>query len=658
MITQCSDYECWNRTLAEYCLLSEDNDNQAYLTVSPNILAAAWNQIHTEVMEAREAEKSFVCAVSEMYRRDVKRFGLSWLSRFGQDGLPRSIAFLGLSVLATLKMEEDDEHAAHNYYSRLEGVLGLEGDDFNRNSNREEFKALWHQLGQWLKEERQLSMAFPTRQEGPYHIPLLPLSQAPFRRVDLEKLPSFFSSFQYQANGITSRTKLRDDLITWGRSNHLTTQGLDALQDDRCNSVLAQVEQELGAWDGTIEVAGARWAQIELQLNFPGRKPRVYLLPHRPCGFPERFEASERGFEAGDDGWYEPVELLRDEGRLLRANIDWLMTYAGRQLALHRNEAAVIAFAESSFLSGYLSRLHLPLQINCAVLCRVDLTSKVKGYLYQITEQDHQPEPLLEGWNLFRNVRPVRQLMHIEEVLKPIDVQTEMQILTVGGLRLGRREWLAGVPPRILIAGKRQLHERAAINGTMIEISEEGALIEDGLFHQPGRYEITIGRANAVNIDIIEPKLAPEFREAEGGKWFCAISASNLVVLPPGNWTLLGTATNEVRHCNHHSFNGIITNTPFRAVWAINRQPGASVKIICLTVPPPPPQTSTFSAQPSNLLSGAHWATTILSATSLRPRFACLTEFAAIDLRQAWQAYLAAAVNQQRQMRQQQRRRR
>jgi hypothetical protein len=642
MTMQRSDYKCWNRALAEYCLLSKDNGNQAYLTVSPNILAAAWNQTQAEAVEAIQAEKSFVCAVREMYRSDVKLFGLSWLGRFGQDGLPLSIAFLGLSVLAALEMQEDEEHAAHDYYKRLTAVMQVEIGEVLRDEFKEALKTGWFQLQTWMEDNKQARLNLPERREGPFSIVNLPLSQAPLRRTDLRKLPAFFSQFQYPPHGLTSHKKLSRDLDGW-RGN-LTKQGQQALQDERRELVLAQVKQELAAWDGIVEEAGARQARMELWLavDATGRKSKLRWLPRRGRGFPERFESNGRGFEAGDDGWYEAVGLSFNDGRLLRNDIYWTMSHTNRQLTLYRPQTPVIAFAECDFLSGYLSRCGLPLHLNCAVLCRLDFVEKVRDYLRRISDQDHSPAPLLEGWQLFRGVRPLRQLSFIEEDLKPIDVETETQILVVGGLRVGRRQWLAEGPPRILIAGERFAHEQPTINGSPVEFGEESELLDGGRLQHPGKYEVTIGRAQAVNIEIIPPQLAAELRQTAKENPDHSPTAFPQIVLPPGNWTLLGTYSHEVRRYNDSSFGGFIAQPPFRVVWAVNWRPSASPRVVCLTNPPPEPGvTRTLSPALSR-----QWIGAVLSAAQ-SSRIGCLTGIPAAELRACWRVYVAAAIHQQ-----------
>src|SRR5262249_29954983 len=137
--------------LAEHCLLSDGARGRVCLAVSPRILAAAWAQLHHQCLSAEDAEKRFVAAVAELYRREVAPTDLRALGGIGGDGLPRSVAFLGLSVLAALAMNHE-EYPTHAYYPRLSDLLGCGREhDYPPGFTPEDFKQLWQGLRHWLK---------------------------------------------------------------------------------------------------------------------------------------------------------------------------------------------------------------------------------------------------------------------------------------------------------------------------------------------------------------------------------------------------------------------------------------------------------------------------------------------------------------------------
>lgn len=117
-------YQQWNLALADKLL--NGADERVQLTVSASLLAAAWEQQAAEYLSSEEAERQFVEAVAEFYRHYVRFSGLEVLSRQDENGVPRSVAFLALSVLAAGLMHDDGTYAAHDYYHRLSHLLGYD----------------------------------------------------------------------------------------------------------------------------------------------------------------------------------------------------------------------------------------------------------------------------------------------------------------------------------------------------------------------------------------------------------------------------------------------------------------------------------------------------------------------------------------------------
>lgn len=614
--------------------------------ISPSILAAAWNEQTGEHLTVEEAEDSFIGAVSGVYLRDACQYGLGILNRF-DDGLPCSIAFLSASVLAAFNMESDEQHSALDYYSRLGQLLRCKFDGNQPEGFDEgEFKELWAGLQHWLSEKHGINLEIDAPDSNSWHVVKRPMSQAPLRRVDLAKMPAFFAERNYQPGSRVSFNLLGRELDGWAAAR-LTPHGRKALGDpNRRTQVLAQVAQELEAWDGLIidKSSGTHSAPVELQIELTMRGPKLSFLPRRPRGFPEVFETTsgERHFESCEEGWYDPEPVPAEDGKILADGFTWSALVNGKEFSLRRGCSNVIAFAPNDF--GLVSRQHLLCSVKCAVLCRnyAPLVSEVAEYLKKIADRSISPATstsMPEGWVLFSDFVPARQLRDVSSVLEPIDVESRVAIIAAGGLRVGRRKWIIGGPPEIFISGNRANHEIPAVDGEEVETDAQGRLIDNGKLGTPGTHVITAGRTHPLTVEIINPAVYPDLADA------CTNDKEeeNLVVLPTGQWTVIGVGHHEVVQLKPEFSNGVVGRVPFRPVWAIRRNSPIEPKVVCLRLPPPPAWPNEFP-DPARQRAAIVWAQTILSTGSSFPSISCAFEAQGVQLRKAWKIYVSAAL--------------
>jgi hypothetical protein len=635
-------YEKWNQALAKYCLLSNEARRRVSLTISPHILAAAWAKSQRVHLSSEEAERDFIAAVSEFYRREVAPADLLALNKIGRNGLPRGIAFLGLSVLAALAMGHEESLPAHAYYPRLGELLGYkQHHEYPPGFTPADFKQLWRSLRQWLKKEHSVALAWPERKVGPGHIVALPVSHAPLRKIDLQKLPAFFAAYSYQPGGGNSLQKLEKDFMRWAGSTQLTAFGLQAFNDERREQVLAQVAYELEAWDGVVaEPDYSRCAAVELLLDFPRRQPELSYWPRRPRMFPETFEDQQhdRLLESSEEGWYDPVVILPEDGQQLSQGFTWEMQYGRKRLKLRRGKTDVVALAPAANQdqTGFVSRWRLPLNIRCAVLCRCELDTIVSPYLRSITGRPSIPitRGVPNGWQLYRDVKPVQPVPLVSSLLEPISVETGIEIFPVGGLRVGQRQWIAGAPPRVFISGDAARAE-ATIDGEKVDVAADGALLDNGILAAPGVHTVVCVDSQ-LSIEVLSPTLTNFAGEQE------TEAKGSFVVLPPGRWAVIGAACHEVLHCRSSALNGVVVRTRFNAVWAVNCAPTQEAKVVCFTAAPPPPVFPVCLSAPQQQLA-AGWAKVVLSPHTLRPRIGCFNEASGQQLLRVWKTYVAAA---------------
>ena len=646
------DYLLWNRALATHCLLGDEGDEVLYLSVTPTILAAALSEVQPGRQLPEDAEAHFVEAVAEVYRAWVigQREKLRMLRRCGPNGLPDCIAFLAASVLAAYRMHSDEEAAATAYYLRLAELLKCDlVGGHPRGFDPDEFEALWRFLETWLRREKGRRLAIPGPDVGLRRFVALPLTHVPLRRVDIERLPEFFAWAGYEPGAKIRRQKLDQDLASWslGRSV-FTNAGMAALADDRRPAVLAQVAHELEAWDGShSDSIGRRSARVEILLDIVQRRPELFYLPRRPPAFPPVFDDGAHAFEASDEGWYDPVPIRSEDGATLAEGFAWEAVAGRLRLVLRRPGASAIALPASHEYTGYLSHRSLQLGAPGAVLCREALAKSAAEYLSVICQQRCVPlndRSIPEGWRLFTGIKPVRRLDASPGGLEALAVESAVDLIPTAGLRLGSRwAWVAGAPPRLMVAGLSG-RERVTIDGEAAAVAEDGTVAVDGRLAQAGTHVVEAGGLRR-RIEIVEPEIRTGPRAPDG--------RGTAVALPRGSWTLLGALPGEVARPIWQSRAGAVALCGFSAVWAVDPGSGRGASVLCLLARPPAPgrveRFRAYGAVGRTLLA---WASAIYNAAIRRPRAAFVHgEECGGEIRDAWADYARAARDIKRRLR-------
>lgn len=643
------NYVLWNRTIGEHCLGSADGGTIAFLVISPRTLAAAWAAIHRREITDEEAERGFVQAVSSTYHRRVLSdpAGLRVLRRRGPDGLPQCIAFLALSVLAAYEMRTDEERSANAYYARLALLLGVELErGVPRGFDVEEFGTLWAYLRTWLAEERRIELAFPPEDARTGRFVALPLTHAPLRRVDLERLPEFFSRSGYSPGSKVPLPRLEADLMRWMTGGSpFTEAGTAALRDARRPAVCAQIESELEAWDGELkEGTVRRTAPVEILSDPFLRRIRLSYLPRRPSAFPAVFDDGTRLFEASSDGWYAPLLIPREEGRLLADGFEWHMSDSRLAVVLRRPPARIIVLGPSEF-TGFISRHGLVLREGSQVLCVEQLKDEVSAYLGEATGtrcNTSSQTDLPEGWVLFQNVIPVRRPEPPAFSSGELDIETSADIKAVGGLKLGRRQvWALGAPPRVFVSGEFELAS-VAIDGEAVPVGEGGELLDGGRLAAPGLHQISAARVQR-RVEIAEPTLAP-FLMSEAHSHEHEDSQRTPVALPQGLWYLVGSRPGEVCGSGPRGDPPELLYCPFKPIWAISRRPGSAF-VFCLVEHPTGPVRRRKHAGGAlgEKMRLRRWSSAIRVAEAQNLEPMGLSGQASAEVAAVWQLYVSEA---------------
>ena len=585
-------YCAWNRALVEYCLVRPARET-AYLTVTPSILVAAWLEVFQEDGHPEEAEADFAGAVAAAYKAYVleEKDRLWVLGRVGDDGLPECGALLALSVLAAYEMHSDEEAGPNAFYIRLAELLGVDlVGRHPRGFGTDEFHALWEFLAAWVGEHTEARLALPT-DPGVRRFIALPLTHAPLRKMDIEKLPDFFASTGYEPRSKVELNLLERDLLAWARSgSQLSVAGTAAVADDRLEAVTAQVALELESWDGTSRsTTGQRSAPVYLHLDFVRRQPLLQYLARRPEGFPLRFDDGVHVFDGGEEGWYEPILLPQDAGGELAAGFSWTMPTAA--VELRRAPSNAIALAPATDTTGFVSRWGLLGGLDSAVLCPDQLAEAACDYLSFVSQRRCQPmkHPAVpDGWQLIPKVVASRVADDVPTGLEALAVGFTAAIVPIGGLRVARRsEWLAGAPPTILISGESG-GASPSIDGAPVKTLPDGALDDEGRLAQAGPHVIQAGMTRR-RIEVVEPVI-----NAAAGIRLTADLAPNVVALPAGSWTVIGAHAGEAVPSQDAGRNGSLAYSTFQPQWALSAEDGQRPQVLCLSEdgrPPASPET-------------------------------------------------------------------
>ena len=305
----------WNRLLEARIRATEGGE--VHLAVSPRLLAATVLEFIGERVSPANAEEDFKAAIQAGYRSCAMESPakLRIFQRYGPDGTPLCLGILAASVLAAHHMHSDDEAASGAYYIRLRDILGADAEINNmpRGFRTAEFERLWLFLAAWVEKEKIGSLSLPETDVQRRYV-AYPLIHVPLRQLDLEKLPRFFEWAGYSAGTSASPQRLAADLRRWSdtyQSQSLSQAGRDALADARSAAVVAQVQSELRAWDGSVpqpQSSGIAWAHAEILLETAMRQLRLSILAHRQEGFPEVFQHEEEYLQGGEL-WVRPTHV-------------------------------------------------------------------------------------------------------------------------------------------------------------------------------------------------------------------------------------------------------------------------------------------------------------------------------------------------------------
>ena len=196
----------------------------------------------------------------------------------------------------------------------------------------------------------------------------------------------------------------------------------------------------------------------------------------------------------GDSG--EDV-VLADIGAALRGGVIW--HHKGSppwRWVLGRRDMYVLARGDDAGLSGFVSVPRLVLGAEHVVLATTRRRDDVLAALTQAgcaqaKIMDETVEGVPAGWLLFRGVMPARAVQGSDDadILNALRPVAEIAPHFSGGIRLAKRVWMLGHPPRISFTGDISGQFEVKIDGESARVSPEGDYVAPG-WDKEGRHSL------------------------------------------------------------------------------------------------------------------------------------------------------------------------
>lgn len=350
------------------------------------------------------------------------------------------------------------------------------------------------------------------------------------------------------------------------------------------------------AQDGLAPTSNSE-LRVRVQIVFGGGGVRrLALVPDRRSGMPPEVEVDgtqgELCLTELSDDCYVPIPL-DDAANALLQGVDWRGHDGARKWrwVLGGRELYVLGPGDEFGLHGYISTARLRLNAHHIILATMHRKDEVLSALEaagcgaaDVSDDTTLGVPM--GWLLFRDVVPTRPIAMRSErdLLNALCPTPEIEPHFIGGIRLERRIWLAGHPPRIRFTGELE-------NGFEVKIDNQPAQRgSDGTFEIPGwdsagEHRIWFGnRAETYCIrrmnEVWQRWRAHNFG---GGPAVCGASIYHAesirraqIRIPCSNPLLLGARPGEVFSCPFRRdvrCENTYASVPFVPVWALPVDP-------------------------------------------------------------------------------------
>jgi hypothetical protein len=514
-------YRRWNGAIYTTLFGEPRAQAPAYLYLEPELLARA--AVSAEVAQ-ENARSDLIGAVRGALGWDRVDNPFFWhlneAEAWADEGMrdvPPFLALLTVLVLGAEAMVSDAEHAAHNYYDRLLGLL--EADDSLGARIRRGFKdtvELWLLLNDWLAQwDGELGL--PSAQITDRRVNIgYPISQALVSGQDRKRLAGAFEDYGLRPGRRMAPLEMEQYLSHWLGHASAPARLRRVWGNEEARRRVVQIAcAELEAWAGPA-------AEENSDRSTAGRVPLLwradlsggplpvidlYLAcqadPARVEGLYQIAASTDATGRAGLTGCEPSLSVRPIPGTEFCGLEPWAELSLGALLAgaftLTRREMPAVTLARSSnpiLVLAHDDRDGLWHEVSraqllerCIVLAHADVRTKVEAHLGRYAragyrQLDHsQLAGLPPGWRAFLDVvlsdAPEDEAAGVLTILSPLRADV---ISMEGGVRLSRQTWHADAPPVVVatLAAERRL-QLAVERRRALDLGgpEQLALVED-----------------------------------------------------------------------------------------------------------------------------------------------------------------------------------
>jgi hypothetical protein len=338
--------------------------------------------------------------------------------------------------------------------------------------------------------------------------------------------------------------------------------------------------------------------RLRLQLVFGrgGVVKTLALVPDRWEGMSSDLELTDakgkvRLIELSDD-FYESIPLS-EPSAVLRDGVEWRLRTSGNNYRwiLSGRSVYVLAPGGEFGLIGYISIARLWLNTRHVVLTTETLRDNVLAALanagctdIEINEDQTSGVPF--GWILIRDVTPTRAvpMRNEQDILNVLCPAHEIELHFAGGIRLERKVYLVGYPPRIRLTGNLGNDFQVSLDNQLIQSGQDGSIEAPG-WDSEGEHRILFGdRVETYSLRTMEEGWDSWHAHDFGiGATICGAKIFRVdnthwhqVRVPTTNPLLIGARPGEIFRCRPYRgvrSETILTLVPFTPVWAFPIDP-------------------------------------------------------------------------------------
>jgi len=351
----------------------------------------------------------------------------------------------------------------------------------------------------------------------------------------------------------------------------------------------------------SLEKSGDLRLRVQIVFGRSGGVKTLALVPDRREGMPDELEITgtqgELRLSQLRDDCYEPMPLV-NACHALSQSVEWHGPGDARRWrwVLGGRELYVLAPGDEFGLSGFVSTARLRLNFPHAILVAERLRDEVLTALAEAgcatpELSDDTTTGVPSGWLLFRDVMPTRAVPMREEahILNALCPLSDIEPHFVGGIRLERRTWLAGFPPRIRLTGAFSDEFCVMIDGQPVQTASDGAFEAPG-WDDPTEHRLWFGgRTEMYALRTMDENWEPwDAHDFGRGAAICGASTHHVVgaprhqvPVPVANPLLLGARAGEVFLCHARDdvrCETVLALPPFAPVWALPFDPAHADK--------------------------------------------------------------------------------